>query len=133
MHLGALFHLNFSCALLPMVSSPFASPWGVSNFEAFYLGCVEPLPLPWGTEIFLSEVIFSWLLFGWAESKQRTRRSHTSTRNTENTTSLYWFGPPESKTLCPVVGVDFLGIAYVTWGRLARLILASGWGWFLDS
>jgi hypothetical protein len=26
MHLGALFHLNFSCGLLPMVSSPFASP-----------------------------------------------------------------------------------------------------------
>jgi hypothetical protein len=26
MHLGALFRLNFSCALLPMVSSPFASP-----------------------------------------------------------------------------------------------------------
>jgi hypothetical protein len=26
MHLGALFHLNFSCALLPMVSRPFASP-----------------------------------------------------------------------------------------------------------
>jgi hypothetical protein len=26
MHLGTLFHLNFSCALLPMVSSPFASP-----------------------------------------------------------------------------------------------------------
>jgi hypothetical protein len=26
MHLGALFHLNFSCALLPMVSSLFASP-----------------------------------------------------------------------------------------------------------
>jgi hypothetical protein len=26
MHLGALFHLNFSCALLPTVSSPFASP-----------------------------------------------------------------------------------------------------------
>jgi hypothetical protein len=25
-HLGALFRLNFSCALLPMVSSPFASP-----------------------------------------------------------------------------------------------------------
>jgi hypothetical protein len=24
MHLGALFRLNFSCALLPMVSSPFA-------------------------------------------------------------------------------------------------------------
>jgi hypothetical protein len=26
MRLGALFRLNFSCALLPMVSSPFASP-----------------------------------------------------------------------------------------------------------
>jgi hypothetical protein len=26
MYLGALFRLNFSCALLPMVSSPFASP-----------------------------------------------------------------------------------------------------------
>jgi hypothetical protein len=26
MHLGALFRLNFSCALLLMVSSPFASP-----------------------------------------------------------------------------------------------------------
>jgi hypothetical protein len=26
MHLRALFLLNFSCALLPMVSSPFASP-----------------------------------------------------------------------------------------------------------
>jgi hypothetical protein len=26
MHLGALFRLNFSCALLPMVSSPFCSP-----------------------------------------------------------------------------------------------------------
>jgi hypothetical protein len=25
MHLGDLFHWNFSCALLPMVSSPFAS------------------------------------------------------------------------------------------------------------
>jgi hypothetical protein len=26
MHLGALFRLNFSCALFPMVLSPFASP-----------------------------------------------------------------------------------------------------------
>jgi hypothetical protein len=56
----------------------------------------------------------------------RTRRSHTSTRNTENTTSLYWSGPPESNTLRPVVGVDFLGIAYDYNGRLVRLILASG-------
>jgi hypothetical protein len=44
--LGALFRLNFSCALLPMVSIPFASPWGVGKFGAFYLGCVESLPLP---------------------------------------------------------------------------------------
>jgi hypothetical protein len=33
-------------------------------------------------------------------------------RNAENTASLYWFGPPESKTLRPVVGVDCLRIAY---------------------
>jgi hypothetical protein len=33
-------------ALLPMVSSPFACPWGVFNFGAFCLGCVELLPLP---------------------------------------------------------------------------------------
>jgi hypothetical protein len=46
MHLGAHFRLNFSCSLLPMVSSPFASPWGVDNFGAFYLSCVEPLPFP---------------------------------------------------------------------------------------
>jgi hypothetical protein len=45
-HLGALCRLKFSRALLPMVSSPFASPWGVGNFGAFYLGCVELLPLP---------------------------------------------------------------------------------------
>jgi hypothetical protein len=44
--LGGSFRLNFSCALFPMVSSPCASPWGVSIFGAFYLGCVEPLPLP---------------------------------------------------------------------------------------
>jgi hypothetical protein len=36
-----------------------------------------------------------------------------STRNTENTTSLYWFGPPESNTLRPVVGVDCLRIELI--------------------
>jgi hypothetical protein len=46
MHLGALFRLNFSYALLLMVSSPFASPRGVGNFGTFYLSCVESLPLP---------------------------------------------------------------------------------------
>jgi hypothetical protein len=43
----------------------------------------------------------------------RTQRSHMSARNTENMTSLYWFGPPKSNTLHPVVGVDCLGIEYV--------------------
>jgi hypothetical protein len=61
---GALVCMNFSCALLPMVSSPFASPLGVNNFGAFYLSCVVLLPLPQGTEILFSQVIFSWLLFG---------------------------------------------------------------------
>jgi hypothetical protein len=56
-----------------------------------------------------------------------------STRNTENTVSLYWFEPPESNTLSPVVGVDCLRIAYVTRGHLVRLILASGQGRFPDS
>jgi hypothetical protein len=50
-----------------------------------------------------------------------------STLNTEKTTSLYWFGPPESETLRPVVGVDCLGVAgLITRGRLVRLILANG-------
>jgi hypothetical protein len=31
-----------------------------------------------------------------------------STRNTENMASLYWFGPPESKTLRPVLRLVFL-------------------------
>jgi hypothetical protein len=56
-----------------------------------------------------------------------------STRNTKNTVSLYWFEPPESNTLRPVVGVDCLRIAYVTRGHLVRLILASGQGRFPDS
>jgi hypothetical protein len=30
-------------------------------------------------------------------------------RNAENTTSLYWFGPPESKTLRPVLRFVLLG------------------------
>jgi hypothetical protein len=32
-----------------------------------------------------------------------------STRNVENGTSLYWFGPPESKTLRPVLRFVLLG------------------------
>ena len=43
---GSSLSPDYSCALLLMVSRPFASPWGVGNFGAFYLGCVEPLPLP---------------------------------------------------------------------------------------
>jgi hypothetical protein len=48
-------------------------------------------------------------LFGGRSLRLRTRRSHKSTWNTENTASLCWFGPPESNTLCLVVGVDCLG------------------------
>jgi hypothetical protein len=33
----------------------------------------------------------------------RTQRLCKSTWNNGNTTSLYWFGPPESKTLRPVL------------------------------
>jgi hypothetical protein len=64
MHLRVLFRLNVSCALLPMVSSPFASPWGVGNFEVVCLGCAESLALPKGTEISLSQEVFFWILFG---------------------------------------------------------------------
>jgi hypothetical protein len=39
-----------------------------------------------------------------------------STQNTENTTSLYWFGPAENNTLRPVVGVDCLRIDLVLQG-----------------
>jgi hypothetical protein len=61
-----------------------------------------------------------------------------STRNTESTASLYWFGPPKSNTLRLVVGVDCLRIGLVfrfkyTRDRLVRLILASRSGRFLDS
>jgi hypothetical protein len=45
---------------------------------------------------------------GW-NLRLRTRRSHTSTRNTENTASLYWLGPPESKTLRLVLRFVLLG------------------------
>jgi hypothetical protein len=54
-----------------------------------------------------------WFSYSTGRSiRLRTRRSHTSARNTENTASLYWFEPPESNTLCLVVGVDCLRIAY---------------------
>jgi hypothetical protein len=39
-----------------------------------------------------------------------------STRNTENTTSLYWFGPPESKTLCLVLWLVLLGDCVIVHG-----------------
>jgi hypothetical protein len=47
--------------------------------------------------------------------------------------SLYWFEPPKSNTLRLVVVVDCLRIGCEYKGRLVRLILASGRGWFLDS
>jgi hypothetical protein len=57
----------------------------------------------------------------------RTQRSHTSTRNAENTTSLYWFEPPESNTLRPVVSVDCLRI-----GRLVQRVTSSALYWPVD-
>jgi hypothetical protein len=39
-----------------------------------------------------------------------------STRNTEDTASLYWFGPPENNTLRPVVNVDCLRMVHVVQG-----------------
>jgi hypothetical protein len=43
-------------------------------------------------------------------------------RNTENTTSLYWFGPLESKTQHPVVDVDCLRIVYWYKGQWMRSV-----------
>jgi hypothetical protein len=83
-----------------------------------YIGFVRSLARPGASVI----VVFSvevmhyrilWFICSAGRSlRLRTRRSHTSTQNTENTVSLYWFGPPESNTLRPVVGVDCLRIAY---------------------
>jgi hypothetical protein len=39
-----------------------------------------------------------------------------STRNTKNTESLYWFGPPESKTLRPVLWFVLLGDCVIVQG-----------------
>jgi hypothetical protein len=49
-------------------------------------------------------------LFNGEESKAKNSKVTHEYANTENTTSLYWFGPPESNTLRPVVGVDYLRI-----------------------
>jgi hypothetical protein len=49
-------------------------------------------------------------LFGRVESGAKNSKV-VHEHNTENMASLYWFRPPESKTLCPVVGVDCLRIA----------------------
>jgi hypothetical protein len=43
---GTSLSHDLFCALLPMLSSPFASPCGVGNFGEFYLGFVELLPMP---------------------------------------------------------------------------------------
>jgi hypothetical protein len=50
-------------------------------------------------------------LFGGGDLGLRIRRLCRSTQNNGDTMSLYWFGPPVSKTLRPVVGVDCLSIA----------------------
>jgi hypothetical protein len=50
-----------------------------------------------------------------------------STRNSENTASLYWFGPPESNTLRPVVGIDCWRI-----GPMLQGIASSALYWPTD-
>jgi hypothetical protein len=52
---------------------------------------------------------------GW-NLRLRTRRSHTSTWNTKNTVSLYWFGPPKSKTLRLVLRFVSLGDCVIVQG-----------------
>jgi hypothetical protein len=61
-------------------------------------------------------------LSGGEESKAKNSKVAHEYRNTENTMSLYWFRPPESNTLRPIVGVDCLRIAYEYKGCFVRLI-----------
>jgi hypothetical protein len=50
-------------------------------------------------------------LFDEAESKaENSKVAHEYAEHREHD-EFNWFGPPESKTLRPVAGVDFLGIA----------------------
>jgi hypothetical protein len=63
---GISFQLNFSCALLPMVSSPLASPLGVGNSGAFLSRLCRAVALALGdrdsshsSDLFLA---FVWLL-----------------------------------------------------------------------
>jgi hypothetical protein len=58
---------------------------------------------------------------GW-NLRLRTRMSHMSTRNTENTASLYWFGPPESKTLRPVLRFVLLGDCLIVQGVVSSAL-----------
>jgi hypothetical protein len=63
----------------------------------------------------------------------RTRRLRSSTWNTIDTTSLYWFRPPESKTLRPVLDCIALGglQLWMTWPQgfgLVCLMLADRQG-----
>jgi hypothetical protein len=64
MHLGAFFRLNFSCALLSMVSSPFASPWGVGNFRSILSRLCRAVALVLGDQD-LSHSSDLFLAFGW--------------------------------------------------------------------
>jgi hypothetical protein len=57
-------------------------------------------------------------LFGGEESKAKNSKVAHEYAEHRDKTSLYWFGPPESNTLRPVVGVDCLriGRGYVPMG-----------------
>jgi hypothetical protein len=63
-------------------------------------------------------------LFGGENLGLRTQRLCEGTRNSSNTTNLYWLRPPESKTLRPVldcIDVDDLGRLYLGGSALPTL------------
>jgi hypothetical protein len=65
-------------------------------------------------------------LFGREESKAKNSKVAQEYVDHRELGELYWFGPPESNTLRPVVGVDCLRIGRGEYkGRLVHLILAS--------
>jgi hypothetical protein len=61
---GALFRLNFSCVFFADGVEPFCLTLRSRQFWSILSGLCESFPLPQGTEIFLTQVTFLWLLFG---------------------------------------------------------------------
>jgi hypothetical protein len=59
MHLGALFRLNFSCALFADGAEPFCLTLRSRQFWSILSRLCRAVALALGTEIFLTQVIFS--------------------------------------------------------------------------